>query len=245
MFKNFNAIVVDDSDQIIQIVSRMLKDKLSFAHVYHANTVKDALMIMRDHRIDWIFSDWEMPDISGLEFLKKVRSDAQMTDVPFIMMTSRSDRESLIEAIKNGVSDYITKPFTLAALNEKLVKQMKMREKRIAPRVSLNGGYNCELVFAEGKKQKGELINLSSSGCLFRTVVYRGGGYVYDDIGLMLFLDEGRLPVKAEVVRIQAENNSNFDARTYVLVGVQFKDVSDDNKVVLQNFINRHRVPEN
>lgn len=244
LFKKFNAIVVDDSDQIIQIVSKMLKDKLQFAQVFHANSVKDALMIMREHRVDWIFSDWEMPDTSGLEFLKKVRSEAKTADVPFIMMTSRSDKESLVEAIKFGVSDYITKPFTLASLNEKLVKQMKMREKRIAPRVTLNGGYNCEMVFAEGKKQKGELINISSSGCLFRTVVYRGGGYIYDDIGLMLFLDEGRIPVKAEVVRIQAEANVNGEERTYVLVGVQFKSMADQHKVSLANFINLHRVPD-
>ncbi len=121
---------------------------------------------------------------------------------------------------------------------------MKMREKRIAPRVTLDGGYNCEMVFAEGKKQKGELVNISSSGCLFRTMVYRGGGYIYDDIGLMLFLDEGRVPVRAEVVRIQAENSSKFEERTFVLVGAQFKEVTEENKVNLNNFINRHRVPE-
>ncbi len=70
--------------------------------------------------IQLIVSDWNMPVMTGIDFLRKVRADNRFAKIPFIMLTAESEDPQIIEAIKAGVSNYICKPFTPAQLKEKL-----------------------------------------------------------------------------------------------------------------------------
>ena len=74
---------------------------------------------------DIILSDWEMPEVSGEELLKWVRAQPALSATPFIMITSRGDRNHVIAAVNAGVSDYISKPFTAEELSRKVHKQLK------------------------------------------------------------------------------------------------------------------------
>jgi two-component system chemotaxis response regulator CheY len=77
--------------------------------------------------VEFVVSDWNMPNMSGLEFLKAVRSDSRFSQLPFLMVTAESEKDHIIEAVRNGVSSYIVKPFTGAALQEKLTKIFSTR----------------------------------------------------------------------------------------------------------------------
>ena len=72
--------------------------------------------------IEFIVSDWNMPNMTGLEFLKTVRADPKFKSLPFLMVTAEAEKENIIEAVKSGVSNYIVKPFTGATLKEKMAK---------------------------------------------------------------------------------------------------------------------------
>ena len=72
--------------------------------------------------IEFVISDWNMPNMTGLEFLKAVRADARFKHLPFLMVTAEAEKENIIEAVKSGVSNYIVKPFTGATLAEKIAK---------------------------------------------------------------------------------------------------------------------------
>ena len=72
--------------------------------------------------IEFIVSDWNMPNMTGLEFLKAVRADPRFKHLPFLMVTAEAEKENIIEAVKSGVSNYIVKPFTGDTLREKLSK---------------------------------------------------------------------------------------------------------------------------
>ncbi len=79
-----------------------------------------------------VVSDWNMPNMTGLELLKAVRADAKLKHMPFLMVTAEAEKENIIEAVKAGVSNYIVKPFTGQALKEKLDKIEQSMKKQAA-----------------------------------------------------------------------------------------------------------------
>ena len=72
--------------------------------------------------IEFIVSDWNMPNMTGIEFLKTVRADPKFKHLPFLMVTAEAEKENIIEAVKSGVSNYVVKPFTGQTLQEKMSK---------------------------------------------------------------------------------------------------------------------------
>lgn len=114
-----NVLVVDDFAAMRRIVKRVLKD-LGFKHIVEAENGKAALSELKKEKMGLIVSDWNMPEMTGLEFLKAVRIDAEFKSIPFIMVTAEGQKENIVEAIKAGVSNYIVKPFTPDTLKQKL-----------------------------------------------------------------------------------------------------------------------------
>jgi two-component system chemotaxis response regulator CheY len=84
-----------------------------------------ALSILKSQQIDFVISDWNMPNMTGYELLKAVRADPEIGKTPFLMITAESLQENVVAAVKAGVSNYIVKPFTAETLNEKITKIME------------------------------------------------------------------------------------------------------------------------
>ena len=78
--------------------------------------------VLKTQHFDFIVSDWNMPNMTGIELLRAVRADAQLKHLPFLMITAEAKRENIIEAATAGASGYIVKPFTAATLEEKMNK---------------------------------------------------------------------------------------------------------------------------
>ena len=81
--------------------------------------------ILQGQTIDLIISDWNMPKMTGLELLKKVRASDQYKRTPFLMVTAEAQKQNIIEAVQAGVSNYVVKPFTAEAISDKLEKILK------------------------------------------------------------------------------------------------------------------------
>lgn len=116
------VLVVDDSNVMRQIIKKNLKE-LGFADITDAEDGAAGLKKLSDGGIDLVVSDWNMPKMTGIEFLKAVRADAGLKDTAFIMVTSEADKAKIVEAVEAGVSQYIVKPFNAMQLEEK-VKQI-------------------------------------------------------------------------------------------------------------------------
>lgn len=116
------VLVVDDSNVMRQIIKKNLKE-LGFADITDAEDGAAGLKKLGDGGIDLVVSDWNMPKMTGIEFLKAVRADAGLKDTAFIMVTSEADKTKIVEAVEAGVSQYIVKPFNANQLEEK-VKQI-------------------------------------------------------------------------------------------------------------------------
>lgn len=118
-------LVVDDASFIRDLLKKTLRMQFPGCSVSDASSAKKAQSLLRTEHFDMILSDWEMPEISGEEFLRWVREQESLKDIPFIMVTSRGERDFVIQAVKAGVSDYIGKPFTPEDLVQKISRTFK------------------------------------------------------------------------------------------------------------------------
>jgi two-component system chemotaxis response regulator CheY len=118
---NMNILVVDDFATMRRIIKNILK-QLGYANIFEAENGKSALEILSGEKIQFVISDWNMPEMSGIELLKAVRSREEWKDLPFLMVTAEGQKENVIAAGKYKGSNYIIKPFTPETLMEKINK---------------------------------------------------------------------------------------------------------------------------
>jgi two-component system chemotaxis response regulator CheY len=118
---NLKFLVVDDFATMRRIVRNLLKE-LGYANVDEAEDGVIALQKLRADTFDFVVSDWNMPNMTGIELLRAIRADDALKHLPVMMVTAEAKKENIIEAAKSGASSYIVKPFTAATLDEKLKK---------------------------------------------------------------------------------------------------------------------------
>jgi two-component system chemotaxis response regulator CheY len=128
MNNDLKFLVVDDFSTMRRIVRNLLKE-LGFTNVDEAEDGVVALQKLRSGTFDFIVSDWNMPNMTGIELLRTVRADAALKHLPVLMVTAEAKKENIVEAAQAGASGYIVKPFTAATLDEKLNKIFQNMQK--------------------------------------------------------------------------------------------------------------------
>ena len=118
------VLVVDDMQAMRKVVVKILND-LSINNIISACDGNEALSLLDSLPFDLIISDWNMPNVNGLELLKAVRADERFKHIPFMMLTAESQKEYLLEAIKAKVTSYLSKPFTPETFKKKLEEIFK------------------------------------------------------------------------------------------------------------------------
>jgi two-component system chemotaxis response regulator CheY len=121
-------LIVDDSITIRRIIINALKT-IGQTDVVEASNGKDALVKLSSNPVEFVITDWNMPEMNGLDFTKAVRADAAIADLPILMITTRGTENDVIEALQARVNSYIVKPFTPQELKDKIeevVKSMKV-----------------------------------------------------------------------------------------------------------------------
>ena len=114
-----SVLIVDDYATMLRIVKNLLK-QIGFENVDEASDGGAALQMMKRKKYGLVISDWNMTPITGIEFLRNVRSDGDLKATPFIMVTAESKTENVVEAKNAGVSNYIVKPFSSEILKGKI-----------------------------------------------------------------------------------------------------------------------------
>ncbi|MBI5750917.1 MAG: chemotaxis response regulator CheY [Hydrogenophilales bacterium] len=118
---NMKFLVVDDFSTMRRIVRNLLKE-LGFQNVDEAEDGVAALSKLRNSQFDFVVSDWNMPNMTGIDLLKEIRADANLKHLPVLMVTAEAKKENIVSAAQAGANGYIVKPFTAATLEEKLNK---------------------------------------------------------------------------------------------------------------------------
>ncbi|MCF6247317.1 MAG: response regulator [Desulfobacula sp.] len=124
MDTSIKILIVDDFATMRRILKNILK-QLGFKNLVEADDGTTAWETLEGQRIDLIVSDWNMPKMTGLELLKKVRASDTHKATPFLMVTAEAQKQNVIEAVQAGVSNYVVKPFTAEAISDKLKKILK------------------------------------------------------------------------------------------------------------------------
>ena len=116
-----NVLIVDDSMIMRNIVKNTLISlKISDINFFEAPNGMDAYYLLESEKIDLLLLDWNMPNLNGIELVKKLRKNEKYKSLPIIMVTSEAAKYNVIEAIKEGVDDYLTKPINEKKLYEKI-----------------------------------------------------------------------------------------------------------------------------
>ncbi|MEN5108975.1 response regulator [Pseudomonas sp. TWI672] len=131
-----NVLVVDDAPFIRDLVRKCLRNAFPGMVIEDAVNGRKAMAMLGKETFDLVLCDWEMPEMSGLELLTWCRQQPEMKSLQFIMVTSRGDKENVIQAIQAGVSDFVGKPFT----NEQLLTKVKKALTKIGKLESLVAG---------------------------------------------------------------------------------------------------------
>jgi two-component system chemotaxis response regulator CheY len=119
--RDMKILVVDDFSTMRRIVKNLLKE-LGFSDFDEADDGATAWPMVQTGKYDFIVSDWNMPTMTGIELLRRVRADEKLKMTPFLLITAEAKRSQILEAAQAGVDGYIVKPFTAATLNEKIEK---------------------------------------------------------------------------------------------------------------------------
>ena len=118
---NMRVLVVDDFSTMRRIIKNILR-QLGFTNVVEADDGTTAWDVLNKDKIEFIISDWNMPQMTGIELLRKVRASEEFSDLPFLMVTAEAQQENIIEAVQAKVSNYIVKPFTADVMKQKIDK---------------------------------------------------------------------------------------------------------------------------
>jgi two-component system chemotaxis response regulator CheY len=121
MDKNMRILVVDDFSTMRRIIKNLLRD-LGFSNVDEADDGLTALPMLKTGNFDFLVTDWNMPGMQGIDLLKAVRQDQNISDLPVLLVTAEAKREQIVEAATAGVNGYVVKPFTAGTLKEKIEK---------------------------------------------------------------------------------------------------------------------------
>lgn len=115
------VLTVDDSSTMRRIIKNTLK-KIGFSNILEAGNGIEALDLMAQNSVDIVVTDWNMPEMDGLTFVKTLRSKPEYKELPILMITTEAAKEDILNALRSGVNNYVVKPFTPETLKEKVYK---------------------------------------------------------------------------------------------------------------------------
>jgi two-component system, chemotaxis family, chemotaxis protein CheY len=117
--QNMTILTVDDFSTMRRIIRNILR-QLGYNNIVEADDGLAAMKVLESQDVDFVISDWNMPNMSGLELLKAIRATDKLQKIPVLLVTAEALKDNVVEAVKAGVNGYIVKPFTAEVLKDKI-----------------------------------------------------------------------------------------------------------------------------
>ncbi len=178
---NMRLLIVDDMTNMRRTIKNMLKH-IGYEYLIEAENGDAALKKMKSENINFVICDWNMPVVSGIEFLRKVRDDEKLKNIPFLMVTAEVEASQMVQAAETEVDGYIIKPFVAKTLEEKIDQIMEKRTNPTtmdrliikADKCAESGKYNDAIFLYE------EALKLNPKSARIRHAI----GQIYEKIGM-------------------------------------------------------------
>lgn len=240
MLEGANVLVVDSSKIVQKIVASILKNDMGADTVILTGSGADALETIRkgDTRIDWVISGWELPGVSGFDFLRALRETPATASIPFIMMTSYDDKEHIVQALEAGVTDYLIKPFTHHRFLEDIQRIISLQRRRKAARYKAPDENPVTIRFKDDHEYAGTLMDISKTDCLTRTVVFdQAATCIYDSARVCVKVEAHDIEFTGQLFRMEKTPSKKPDGQMFA--AFQIIGIDDANKARLAAFIDR------
>jgi len=224
--RNVCFLVVDDSAVIRKMVHKAILNRIGAGAILEAGDGNEALQILAKNNVDFILSDWEMPGISGEELIYRLRNSEKWKSIPFIMMTSHGERDFIITAIQNGVSEYLVKPFSIGELEDKIRKCWNATTKRKATRYAYMPKHQMMIKLKE-QAIPAQIFDISRTGVLVN-LGYNENLHLFESVKLSIeFEGSGEHqawainPLPGRVIRLEAEGSMDQSSKN-CLIAIDF-----------------------
>ena len=235
-----NALVVDTSIFMRGYIRKILQQELEFNKIHEAEDADDAFQVLKSERaINWIFSSLEMPGLlSPLDLMETTRNGPNSTRTRFILMSSNEELVTREIAIREGVSDYLCKPFAPDQLVSTVHRLVGLAKRRDAERFKAALSCEINIGFDSFHHYGAKLADISMTGCRIKTSqVKPDSGYVDDYATVTLLLKNGSpFDVQAKIKRVEF-SESCTDPLSNTEVAVEFVNVIPSLKEKLEAFI--------
>ena len=159
-------LVVDDAAFVRDLVKKAVRDTYPGCELHEAMDGKKAITLLSQKEINLVLCDWEMPEMSGIEVLEWMRADERYKKTPFMMITSRGERDHVMKAVQAGVSEYIGKPFTrenfVAKVSKVVLKHLGVKPGQGAPGMSSPTAQSADVLMAKPVQAAGSTATSAS-----------------------------------------------------------------------------------
>jgi CheY-like chemotaxis protein len=196
---------------------------------------KDAQTKLEKVEYDLVLCDWEMPYVTGEELLCWVRNHPTLSKLPFIMVTSRSDKPSVLKAMQEGVDSYMIKPFTADGLAHKILSLIDKADRRESERFELHGDV---ILHFRGQAARGSIIDISMGGFFGEFSRKNPLPPIFEEVRLDIKLEDPQKEadgIAGFVIRLQAAE-AFVDAEK-VKIAVKFLDLADEGNKKIQQLL--------
>ncbi|PWK54267.1 response regulator [Pleionea mediterranea] len=237
--KRFNILIIDDASMIRDLIKKFVRDYFPNAKIFDANNGQAGKSVLLHQEINMVLCDWEMPEMNGLELLEWLRAEDRFKSLPFVMVTSRGDKEYVMEAINAGVSDYLVKPFNRQQFSEKVERALKRHgivgkmahpERAASSSIEVLTGNKVDTTTPTAKKEKKPL---PKGVALVRTAngeVKCAVKQLTKDFCLGIFKFVDYLPTVLDQVSVDIEFQQDDEKQVMRINGFVYSITSTENK---------------
>lgn len=219
--RKLSVLVVDDTSTMREYIRFGLRDNFPGINIEEACTGKEAIAKLDQTEYDLVLCDWELPDINGDEVLHWVRTHPMLHQVPFVIISSRNDKETIIKAIHGGVDSYIVKPFTVGSLVQKITITLNGFDRRRFQRFNISGTIDLQV----GERTiNGDIIDISLGGVFIVASRNNLLPTVFEKVAVDVNLEAGKISgIEGFVIRIQAAEA--LSTAKNVKIAIKFTEV--------------------
>lgn len=238
--KKFITLVIDDTSTMRQFIRHGLEENLPNVHIDEASTGKEAIAKLDQTEYDLVLCDWELPDINGDEILQWVRSHPIIHQTPFIIISSRRDKESVIKAIHGGVNSYMVKPFNVGSLIQKITAVLDGFDRRRFQRFEASGAIILKF---NNNILEGTIIDVSLGGVFCISKRNNPLPSIFEKVSIDIKFDSGELSgIDGFTIRLQAAE-ALINAEN-VKIAVKFTEFDYHRNQELQKLLDSLKIQE-